>query len=256
VAEWSPLLRQGGRLGNGDEIQSPCPVSAASGRCGRSTPSEPCSPSATRRADELVLTFDELGDAAERVAAELYGKGLRRATARCWSNPPSPGLRGRAGGCLALGVIPVPVCPPNPFTLRYDLEAFALVRRAPGTGRAHQPHVRQARTSSTDSQPWPMDPVAAHRSRDQAEKGVVARTHPHWTNRRCCSTRPARRATPRGVMLIPPQSAPRASHNARDLGLDTEARACRGCRTSRPRADLLHPQRHDRQRPRATRSRR
>lgn len=208
------------------EIQSPCPVSAAFRALRAEHPERPVFTFVDNDgADELVLTFDELGDAAERVAAELYAKGLRAGDRALLVYPPSPDFVTALAGCLALGVIPVPVCPPNPFTLRYDLEAFALVAESSGARAAlTNAMYDRARTSSTDSQPWPM--IQWLRT-DRPTKARRASWHEPSTldDPALLLYTSGSTGTPRGVMLSHRNLHHELSHNAVDLGLDTEARA-------------------------------
>ncbi len=77
--------------------------------------------------DDAHLTACELGEAADRVVASLRGLGFEPGDRALLVYPPSLDFIEAFLGCMAAGVIPVPVYPPNPFKLKKDLATFSAI---------------------------------------------------------------------------------------------------------------------------------
>lgn len=78
-------------------------------------------------ADERVLDARDLAAAADLVARSLRGWGLRPGDRAVLVYPPSLEFIAAYLGCLAAGVLPVPVYPPDPLRRRGGLEGFARI---------------------------------------------------------------------------------------------------------------------------------
>src|SRR2546421_6575795 len=77
--------------------------------------------------DEASLTVRQVGEAADRVAHSLRQWGFAPGDRAILVYPPSLDFIEAFLGCLAAGVIPVPVYPPNPFKLKKDLATFTAI---------------------------------------------------------------------------------------------------------------------------------
>ena len=88
--------------------------------------------------DQESLTVEELGEAADRVVVALRSWGYAPGDRAILVYPPSLDFVKAFLGCLAAGVIPVPVYPPNPFKLRKDLATLPGSRPTP-VRVAHSP---------------------------------------------------------------------------------------------------------------------
>ncbi|WP_181871285.1 fatty acyl-AMP ligase [Sphaerisporangium album] len=77
--------------------------------------------------DAASMTVRELVDETERVRALLDRCGLRPGDRALLVYLPSLDFVGAFLGCLAAGVIPVPVAPPNPFSPGHDAEVLSAV---------------------------------------------------------------------------------------------------------------------------------
>lgn len=80
-----------------------------------------------RGRDEEIITAGALGEAASAVASALRGWGFRPGDRALLVYPPGPDFVRALLGCLAAGVVPVPVYPPNPVRLGHDLTGFRSV---------------------------------------------------------------------------------------------------------------------------------
>lgn len=141
-------------------IDSPETVAAAFGRIRRDQPAQPILTYVSEDGTvDTTLTAGQLGDQADRVVAELRARGLQPGDRALLVHMPSPDFATTLLGCLAAGVVPVPVAPPNPFTLRHDLEAFAAVA-ASSRARAVLTHgaYDRIRTTVGAGQLWPSLP--------------------------------------------------------------------------------------------------
>ena len=141
-------------------VDSPCTVAVAFSRLRGELPDhEVVTYVNDDGTDGTTLTVRELGELADRVAGELYARGLLPGDRALLVYLPSPDFIIALLGCLAAGVVPVAVAPPNPFTLRHDLEAFTLVAADSGA-RAVLTHgaYDKIRTSVGAGHPWPTIP--------------------------------------------------------------------------------------------------
>lgn len=141
-------------------IDSPETVAAAFDRIRRERPDQPILTYVKDDgADDVTLTAGQLGDQADRVVAELYARGLLPGDRALLVHMPSPDFAVTLLGCLAAGVVPVPVAPPNPFTMRHDLESFTAIAASSGARvvLTHGAYDR-IRTTVGVGQVWPSAP--------------------------------------------------------------------------------------------------
>ncbi|MFC9061817.1 fatty acyl-AMP ligase [Streptomyces sp. NPDC057074] len=80
-----------------------------------------------RGVDRQRLTVADLAGQADAVARALPGWGLAPGERALLVYPPSLDFVSAFLGCLAAGVLPVPVCPPDPLHLRHDVAAFTQI---------------------------------------------------------------------------------------------------------------------------------
>ncbi|AHI01116.1 fatty acyl-AMP ligase [Kutzneria albida] len=208
------------------DVQSPCSVSAAFRRLRAEHPDLPVFTFLDHEGrDQSTLTFAQLGDEAERVAAELHARGLGPGDRALLVYLETADFVVALLGCLALGVIPVPVCPPNPFTLHHDLDAFTLLAESTGARVAlTNATFDRARASMQDGHPWPLvhwlrtdRPTRPRRTTwyEPAELDEPALLH--YTS--------GSTGSPRGVVLSHRNLHHELAHNAVDLGLGLDTRA-------------------------------
>ncbi|WET82549.1 fatty acyl-AMP ligase [Amycolatopsis sp. QT-25] len=84
--------------------------------------------------DRQRLTVADLASQADAVACALPRWGLVPGDRALLVYPPSLDFVGAFLGCLAAGVLPVPVCPPDPLRLRHDVAAFTQIATDCGAG--------------------------------------------------------------------------------------------------------------------------
>ncbi len=84
--------------------------------------------------DRQRLTVADLASQADAVACALPRWGLIPGDRALLVYPPSLDFVGAFLGCLAAGVLPVPVCPPDPLRLRHDVAAFTQIATDCGAG--------------------------------------------------------------------------------------------------------------------------
>jgi acyl-CoA synthetase (AMP-forming)/AMP-acid ligase II len=77
--------------------------------------------------DHEALTAGDLAAAADGIARSLRSWGVQAGDRAVLVYMPSLDFVKAFLGCLAAGVIPVPVCPPNPFKLKHDIAALSSV---------------------------------------------------------------------------------------------------------------------------------
>src|SRR5690242_20405390 len=70
--------------------------------------------------DEETITAAAAGEAASSIAGALRGWGFRPGDRALLVYPPGPDFVRALLGCLAAGVVPVPVYPPNPVRPDHD----------------------------------------------------------------------------------------------------------------------------------------
>ncbi|GLZ28828.1 fatty acyl-AMP ligase [Lentzea sp. NBRC 105346] len=77
-----------------------------------------------RGRDEETITVAGLADSAEMIASSLRAWGFLPGDRAVLVYPPGPDFVRALLGCMAAGVVPVPVYPPNPMRLKQDLVGF------------------------------------------------------------------------------------------------------------------------------------
>ncbi|MFC0544106.1 fatty acyl-AMP ligase [Kutzneria chonburiensis] len=154
-------------------VDSPETVAAAFDRIRRERPEQPILTYVKDDgSDDVTLTAGLLGDQADRVVAELRTRGVEPGDRALLVHLPSPDFAITLLGCLAAGVVPVPAAPPNPFTMRHDLEAFAAIAASSGA-RAVLTHgaYDRIRTTVGAGQLWPALPwYRTDRDRPEADR--------------------------------------------------------------------------------------
>ncbi|HEX8867613.1 MAG TPA: AMP-binding protein, partial [Lentzea sp.] len=80
-----------------------------------------------RGREEEAVTAAALGEAASSIASALRGWGFQPGDHALLVYPPGPDFVRALLGCLAAGVVPVPVYPPNPVRLGSDLLGFRSI---------------------------------------------------------------------------------------------------------------------------------
>jgi len=183
--------------------------------------------------DEASLTVRQLGEAADRVAHSLRGWGFVPGDRAILVYPPSLDFVAAFLGCLAAGVIPVPVYPPNPFRLKKDLATFTAIAgnagaRAVLTNSTYdRSRSAGAVTSffSADAPRWPS--LAWHRTdKLRPVPGPVAWYEPGGPDVPAfLQYTSGSTASPRGVVISHGNLAHEVAANARDLGLGPGSRA-------------------------------
>ncbi len=185
-----------------------------------------------RGRDEMSLTVAELGAAADRVAVALRGWGFLPGDRAVLVYPPSLDFIEAFLGCLAAGVIPVPVYPPNPFKLKKDLATFsAITANAGPSGVLSTTAYDRSRTAaavtslfSKGTPSWPEMPwYRTDRLRDPRESVTwhvpTSLDEPAFLQYTSGST-----AAPKGVIMTHGNLAHEVVANAADLGLGPETR--------------------------------
>ncbi len=182
--------------------------------------------------DDAYLSVGELGEAADCVVASLRSLGFEPGDRALLVYPPSLDFIEAFLGCLAAGVIPVPVYPPNPFKLKRDLATFSAIAENAGakgiltTSSYDRTRTAGAVTSffSKDAPRWPDLPW--HRTDRLRDPRVAPVWHlpagddePAFLQYTSGST-----AVPKGVIISHGNLAHEVIANARDLGLGPESR--------------------------------
>ncbi|MDT7790313.1 MAG: hypothetical protein QOF58_8732 [Pseudonocardiales bacterium] len=177
-----------------------------------------------RGRDEEAVTVAEMGEAASSIASALRGWGFQPGDRALLVYPPGPDFVRALLGCLAAGVVPVPVYPPNPLRLGSDLAGFrSIVDSCEPVAVLTNSAYERARTVG-------------------AVTGFFDRSKPEWPRLRWHRTdrvRPAEfewhsaseddpallqytsgsTAAPKGVVITHGNLACEVAANARDLGL-------------------------------------
>ncbi|MGI8306506.1 fatty acyl-AMP ligase [Saccharopolyspora hattusasensis] len=138
--------------------------------------------------DAESMTVRRLAQEAQRVMSLLEGEGVRRGDRALLVYLPSLHFISAFLGCLACGVIPVPVAPPNPLKLAQDTGALAAVATSSGarvvlTHDAYQGAIDaalRARPLPPEAPEIPGIPWLATDSRHGGEVDVVVPRH--WYN--------------------------------------------------------------------------
>lgn len=181
-----------------------------------------------RGRDEETITAAAAGEAASSIASALHGWGFRPGDRALLVYPPGPDFVRALLGCLAAGVVPVPVYPPNPVRPGHDLAGFrSIVDSCAPLAVLTSSAYERARTVG-------------------AVTGFFDRGKPEWPRLRWHRTdrvRPAEfewheaspddpallqytsgsTAAPKGVVLTHGNLACEVAANARDLGLGDDA---------------------------------
>ncbi|WP_190823617.1 fatty acyl-AMP ligase [Saccharopolyspora pogona] len=138
--------------------------------------------------DAESMTVRRLAQDAQRVMSLLEGEGVRRGDRALLVYLPSLHFISAFLGCLACGVIPVPVAPPNPLKLAQDTGALAAIATSSGarvvlTHDAYQGTIDaalRARPLPPGAPEMPGIPWLATDSRHGGEVDVVEPRH--WYN--------------------------------------------------------------------------
>ncbi|MCE7002112.1 fatty acyl-AMP ligase [Kibdelosporangium philippinense] len=77
--------------------------------------------------DHETLTVGELAAAADGIGKSLRSWGVQAGDRAVLVYMPSLDFVKAFLGCLAAGVLPVPVCPPNPFKLKHDMATLRTI---------------------------------------------------------------------------------------------------------------------------------
>jgi acyl-CoA synthetase (AMP-forming)/AMP-acid ligase II len=183
--------------------------------------------------DEATWTVRELGEAADRVVESLRARGFAPGDRVILVYPPSLDFIAAFLGCLAAGVLPVPVYPPNPFKLKKDLATFTAIVSNAGaravltTSAYDRSRSAGAVTSlfSTDAPRWPALPWY-RTDKLRASHGPVAWHEPATPDQPAfLQYTSGSTATPKGVVISHGNLAYEVAANATDLGLGPGTRA-------------------------------
>ncbi|MBX9391054.1 fatty acyl-AMP ligase [Streptomonospora nanhaiensis] len=118
--------------------------------------------------DVDTMTVRRLAWEAERIRADLAGRGLAPGARALLVHLPSLDFVSAFLGCQAAGLVPVPVAPPNPFKPGRDIGVLAAVAASSGADLVltHTPYRdllaagRHARRSAPGAPAWPDLPWA------------------------------------------------------------------------------------------------
>ncbi|OZM70811.1 hypothetical protein CFN78_23095 [Amycolatopsis antarctica] len=110
--------------------------------------------------DAERLTVDALAGQADEVRALLHDAGINAGDRVLLIHLPSLDFIAAFLGCLAAGVIPVPLAPPNPFKLAHDVRAVSAIAASSGarallTHTAYRDLVAAAAPLPLDGPQWP-----------------------------------------------------------------------------------------------------
>jgi acyl-CoA synthetase (AMP-forming)/AMP-acid ligase II len=181
--------------------------------------------------DEANLTVAQLGAAADRVVTGLRRAGYAAGDRAILVYQPSLDFIEAFLGCLAAGVLPVPVYPPNPFKLKRDLAVFSAIatdcgaRGALTTSGYDRTRMAGAVTSlfSRDAPSWPG--LAWHRTDRMRTPDAPVDWHPAGLDEPAfLQYTSGSTAAPKGVVISHGNLACETAANAADLGLGTGTR--------------------------------
>ncbi|TWP50623.1 fatty acyl-AMP ligase [Lentzea tibetensis] len=181
--------------------------------------------------DEATLTARQLGAAADRVAESLRDRGFTPGDRAILVYPPSLDFVEAFLGCLAAGVIPVPVYPPNPFKLKKDLATFnAIADNCGARGILTNGTYDRSRTAgsvtsffSSDTPRWPSLPWYRTDKLRASGKEVVW-CQPDSATPAFLQYTSGSTSAPKGVIISHGNLACEVTANAADLGLGPQAR--------------------------------
>lgn len=185
--------------------------------------------------DESTLTAGGLAAGASRVAGALAGWGLGRGDHVLLVYPPSPDFTVALLGCLAAGVIPVPVCPPDPLRPRVGVPGFAAIvdscgaKAALTVGKYERARTLGAVNSLLGGAAprWPK--LSWHRT-DRRRFSMAERVPTAWREPESADEPALLQYTsgstgdPRGVVITHGNLYHEVRANAADLGLDRDTR--------------------------------
>ncbi len=187
-------------------------------------------------ADEETLSFRETLEAAQTIGAQLLTRhGLSQGDRVLLVYPPSLDFATAFVGCLLAGLVPVPVCPPDPFNLERELPNLTNIladcgARALLTNRAYERGRLLGRVKDRllrTALAWPDLPwiktdalSAAGLPREGGKGGDAAASDLAFLQYTSGST-----GSPRGVMISHANLAHQLELNARALGLGLSSRA-------------------------------
>lgn len=174
--------------------------------------------------DEETITAAALGEAATAIAGAVRGWGCRPGDRVLLVYPPGPDFVRALLGCLAAGVVPVPVYPPDPVRPGHGLTGFRSIvdscaPRAVLTNSAYD----RARTVGAvtgffdrATPEWPR--LRWHRT-DRVRASTSGWHEPASDEPALLQYTSGSTAAPKGVVLTHRNLACEISANARDLGL-------------------------------------
>ncbi|MFD8496443.1 fatty acyl-AMP ligase [Amycolatopsis sp. NPDC059657] len=180
---------------------------------------------------EASLTVRELGEAADRVVEALREWGFQPGDRAVLVYPPSLDFIGAFLGCLAAGVLPVPVYPPNPFKLKKDLATFtAIVDNCGARGVLTSSLYDRSRTAGTvtsffskDAPSWPS--LGWYRTdKKKTVSGPVTWHEPDLGDPVFLQYTSGSTSAPKGVILTHGNLAREVAANAADLALGPDTR--------------------------------
>ncbi|MGW4207569.1 fatty acyl-AMP ligase [Lentzea sp. NPDC004789] len=177
-----------------------------------------------RGRDEETITAADAGEAASAIASALRDWGFRPGDRALLVYPPGPDFVRALLGCLAAGVVPVPVYPPNPVRLGQDLAGFRSIvdSCAPHavltTGAYDRARTVGAVTGFFDrAKPeWPR--LRWHRT-DRVRPATFDWHEPPADAPALLQYTSGSTASPKGVVITHANLACEVTANARDLGL-------------------------------------
>ena len=184
--------------------------------------------------DQERWSYGRFAGAVDRLAAHLLDDlRLRPGDRVMLVYPPSSDFVLAFVACLAAGLVPVPVAPPNPFKLDTDQKTFEAVARDGGcvavlTNRGYQRAKRLAaakdlfarRPGAWSKLPWHRTDVAASRERPSTPPILPTPDEPAFLQYTSGST-----STPKGVMISHRNILHQLTINADDLGLSAASRS-------------------------------
>jgi len=183
--------------------------------------------------DAATLTVRELGDAADRVVESLRKWGFAPGDRAILVYPPSLDFVAAFLGCLAAGVIPVPVYPPDPLKPKKGLATFtAIAANADARGVLTNSAYDRGRMAGSvtsffgsDGPSWPR--LTWYRTdKLRAARGPVAWHEPAGPDTPAfLQYTSGSTSTPKGVIISHGNITHEVAANAADLGLGPRARA-------------------------------
>ncbi|MBP2323422.1 acyl-CoA synthetase (AMP-forming)/AMP-acid ligase II [Kibdelosporangium banguiense] len=181
-----------------------------------------------------MLTVGELAAAADGIARSLRSWGVQAGDRAVLVYMPSLDFVKAFLGCLAAGVIPVPVCPPNPFKLKHDITALTTIVESAGARVVLTNTDLDQALSMADAT---VDPMSCSEVRwpdvpwYQTDRCLPGSTTPTTWHMRATADTPAflqytsgSTGSPKGVIITHGNLWHEVWANARDLGLGSDTR--------------------------------